>query len=518
MQGRIVISVLAATLLVAAPVAAAEEPRRGGSLVVVLGADPEHLNPAISTGYPVGAVGATIFSALVWLDAERRPQPDLAESWEISPDGLTFTFHLRRDARWHDGQPLTSADVKFTMEKLLGPYHGRFRRAYDHIEAIETPDDHTVVIRLRKPFAPLMGLLSVFDAPILPKHIFDGTDPFRNPATLRPVGSGPFIFREWVRGDRIVVERNPDYYEEPAYLDRVIFRIIPTEVARVIALETGEADVVLSFYLPWSEVPRLERHPDLKVWKGVTIPALYFIFVNTKHPQLSDPRVRQALMHAIDRDQIVEQAMMGLGRPAGGPFGVGFPWAYGEATDYQLLYPYDPSRAQALLGEAGVDRLTLNYVFDAAREPFRIVGEIIKDNLRAVGIDLKLVPMERSVMIEHVYHRRAFDLTMQSFTSTGDPAIGYHRLYVTTEPGVAFTNASGYSNPEVDAILTRAGMVIDLDERGRLYRQAAEILARDLPVLVLFDELMVEVYHRRVRGLRQGLDSRDRMHRVWLAQ
>src|SRR5690606_35419066 len=235
------LSLLLVTLLVAGSLAGAQAPRRGGTLVVALGADPEHLNPALTTSYPAAAVGASLYSALIWLDETGRPQPELAESWEISADGRTYTFHLRRDARWHDGRPLTSADVKYTMENLLGPYHGRFRNAYDQLEGIDTPDDHTVVLRLREPYAPLMTLLTVFDAPILPKHIYEGTDPLNNPANFNnPIGSGPFVFREWVRGDRVVLERNPDYFDEPAYLDRLIYRIIPDDLSRSVALEVGE--------------------------------------------------------------------------------------------------------------------------------------------------------------------------------------------------------------------------------------------------------------------------------------
>ena len=259
-------------------------------------------------------------------------------------------------------------------------------------------------------------------------------------------------------------------------------------------------------------------NPELDVWQGVRIPSLYFVFVNTREGALADPRVRQALMHAIDREQVVEQAFMGLGNTKVGPFGAGFFWAYDEATDYSNLYPYDPAKARQLLAEAGVGNLTLRFVYDSARGPFRTAGEIIRDNLRQVGINIQLVPLERSVMVEQVYTRAAFDLSMQSFTSSGDPILGYHRIYVTAAPGTPFVNATGYSNPEVDALLQQAVSVFDFDERAQLYRRASEILARDLPVLVLFDELATEVSNKRLRGQREALDVRDRLERVWWAE
>ncbi len=491
------------------PAAVAEQ---DNTLVVILGSDPEHLNPGISTSYPIGAVGASLFSALVSRDSTGRPQPELAERWTVSADNLVYTFSLR-SANWHDGQPLTSADVKFSMEEVLAPNHGRFRTAFQFISAIETPNERTVVIRLSRPYAPLINLLTVFDAPILPKHIFEGTDPLTNPANQTPIGSGPFRFVEWVRGDRIILERNPDYFLDPAHLERVIYRVIPQDVARSIAIETGEADLLWGFYMPTSDLDRLEANPNVNIWKGLTIPSLYFVFINTDRPALGDPRVRQAIMHAIDREQIVEQAQGGLGTIEGGPFGAGFDWATSAESDYRTLFPHDPARARQLLAAAGVQNLTLDFVYDSARGAFASAAEIMRDNLRQVGITLNIQPVERSVMVERVYGRQ-YDLSMQSFTSGGDPAIGYHRIYLTTAAGTNFANATGWGNPEVDRILAEAASVSDIDRRAALYRQAFAIIAPEIPVLVLFNELSTEAYNVRLTGQRQRLDQRDGLELV----
>jgi peptide/nickel transport system substrate-binding protein len=341
---------------------------------------------------------------------------------------------------------VTSADVVYSMESILAPNHGRFQTAFRVIESITAPDDATVVIRLQRPYAPLISLLTVFDAPVLPKHVFEGTDPLTNPANQAPIGSGPFRFVEWVRGERVVLERFDGYFLEPALLDRLIYRIVPQDVARSVALEVGEADLVWGFYMPTSDLDRLEANPAVQVWKGLAIPSLYFMFMNTANPALADVRVRQALMHAIDREQIVEQAQGGLGQVASGPFGAGFGYAYDAGADYRTLYPYDPERARALLAEAGVSDLTLDFVYDSARGSFAAAAEIMRDNLRQVGITLNVQPVERSVMVERVYGRN-YDLSMQSFTSSGDPAIGYHRIYLAAEPGTNFVNATGYAQP-----------------------------------------------------------------------
>ncbi len=506
-----VLACLAAFL--AAPVFAQGTPTPGGTAIVVLGSDPEHLNAAISTGYPVGAVGASLYSALVYQDAEGAVHGELAESWTVSDDNLVYTFTLR-DATFHDGTPVTSADVVFTMESLLAPNHGRFQRAFAEMASLEAPDARTVVITLNRPYAPLLGLLTVFDAPVLPKHLYEGTDPLTNPANEAPVGSGPFQFVEWVRGERVELARFDEYFLEPALLERLIYRIVPQDVARSTALEVGEADLVWGFYMPTSDLGRLEANPDVAVWKGLTIPSLYFMFVNNDHPQLGDARVRQAIFHAIDREQIVEQAQGGLGEVAGGPFGAGFRYAYTEATDYRTLYPHDPERARALLAEAGVSDLTLRFVYDSARGAFAAAAEIMRDNLRQVGITLDVQPVERSVMVERVYGRD-YDLTLQSFTSSGDPAIGYHRIYLAAEPGTNFVNATGYANADVDRLLTEAAGLADQDARAALYAEALAILAQDVPTLPIFDELSTQASTANLNGLLQRLDQRDGLEFAW---
>ena len=496
--------------------AQAETPTPGGTAIVVLGSDPEHLNAGISTGYPIGAVGASLYSALVYLDRDGVPQGELAESWSVSDDDLVYTFRLR-PASFHDGTPLTSADVVFSMEEVLAPNHGRFLNAYRNIASLSAPDDATVVIELERPYAPLINLLTVFDAPVLPKHVYEGTDPLTNPANENPVGSGPFRFVEWVRGERVVIERFDEYFRDNALLDRLIYRVVPQDAARSVALEVGEADVVWGFYMPPADLDRLDANPDIDVWKGLTIPSLYFVFVNTDNPALADPRVRQALMFAIDREQIVEQAQGGLGEVAGGPFGAGFAYAYDEASDYRVLYPHDPERARELLADAGVSDLTLDFVYDSARGAFASAAEIMRDNLRQVGITLNVQPVERSVMVERVYGRQ-YDLSMQSFTSSGDPAIGYHRIYLSAEPGQNFVNATGYGNPEVDALLREAAGLADQAARAELYAQALEILAHDVPTLVLFDELSTQASAANLRGLLTRLDQRDGLEFAWFAQ
>jgi peptide/nickel transport system substrate-binding protein len=514
-------ALLCALVLLATGAAAAQQaqPQRGGTIVIALGSDPETLNPGITTGYAVGAITANVFSALIRLGPRGEVLPQLAQSWEVAPDGRTYTFRLRPNVRWHDGRPFTAADVKFSLEEIDGKFHGRFRIGYANVASITTPNASTVVIRMKEPFAPFLQMLDTFNAPIMARHVFQGETIASSPKNLTPVGTGPYMFTQWNRGDRVVLERNPNYWE-PVYADRLIFRIIPNAAQRTTALETGEVDAVFDFYLSKTDVPRLQQNKAVRVRHGQPIPALDFMFINTRRGALANVKVRQALAFAINREQIVQQAMRGLARPGKGPFGDGFRYAYTRDADFTRLYAYSPEKAAQLLQEAGVarDSLRLSMVFDAARAPLAAAAQIIRDNLRQIGVAVDLVPLERSVMIDRVYTKGDYDLTVQSFTSNTDPAIGYHRLYLTAQPGQPFVNATGYSNPEVDRLLQRAAATADLDARAKIYAEASTILARDVPTLILFDEIGIDAARAHLRNLWQGLDARDAWWMVWVAK
>ena len=204
-------------------------PRRGGTLILGMAADPSTLNCGIESSQIVAMVTSNIYNGLLHMDEESNPHPDLAQSWEISPDGLVYTFQLRDNVKWHDGQPLTSADVKFSFENLVGKYNARGREAYRNIKAIETPNATTVKISLKKVYSPFLEILTAHDGCIMPKHIYEGGDVFKNPRNNdQPIGSGPFKFKEWQKGSHVTLVRNENYFKKGRpFLDSVIYRIIP---------------------------------------------------------------------------------------------------------------------------------------------------------------------------------------------------------------------------------------------------------------------------------------------------
>ena len=254
-----------------------------------------------------------------------------------------------------------------------------------------------------------------------------------------------------------------------------------------------------------------ETVADAAYRQGVNIPAIWFMMFNTRSPHFQSKEVRQALAFAIDRKRLVAQVMQGLARPGAGAFGDGFKWLLNEDAGYAKKYPLDPAKARALLAKAGVkpDTVTLRMPFDVGRAQMRTQAQIIQDNLRQVGLEVKLEPLERSVLLDRVYNKRDFDMTLGSFYSAGDPAIGYTRLYVTNTTTAANTNASGYSNPKVDDLLQQAATNPDRAVRAKLYKDLQVILNDDLPSLVLFDEETVDTASKKLQGVFPALDGRD---------
>jgi peptide/nickel transport system substrate-binding protein len=246
--------------------------------------------------------------------------------------------------------------------------------------------------------------------------------------------------------------------------------------------------------------------------------------MNTASKALATKEARQALAFAIDRKRIITQANDGIGRPARGPFGDGFPWLLNPGVDYDKMYPLDPAKAKSLLDTAGVtaaadgSRGKLRLLVSSARAPFVTAAQIIKENLKVVGFDVEISSLEASVVLQKVFTDRDFDLTLQSFVSSGDPAIGYHRVYITTKAGTNNTNASGYSNAKVDELLGKAAITPDQKDRAAIYQELQTILAADLPSLVLYDDDPVNFASKKLNGLWTTIDTREKWEDIWLSK
>lgn len=506
-----------------APAASRDSPRYGGTLIKVLGADPSMFNSAITADHMVVSTGCLLYNGLVFIDRNGNPQPELAKSWEVNQGGLQFVFHLQPDAKWHDGRPFTAADVKFTMEEMLAKYHPRSKMALADVNSIETPDPHTVVIAFRKVFAPFLQVMACSEAPILPKHLYEGTDVLKNPHnTNNPIGTGPFKLVEFVRGDHLTFVRNPDFFVAGRpYLDRLILKIIPDAAGRLLAFEKGELDYIETSYFPKQEHQRLKNDPRFQWKMNTTLPEENYLMFNTERGPAKDRRVRQALMMAIDRKLVLERAAFGLGSPGRNPIDSRFSWAYNPEADYEKLYPYDPSRAARLLDEAGYlkkgdgTRFTMTIVVMSEQPDLPASAEVVRSNWKDIGVDVKLEAVERQVMYQRVYNTRNYDATVQSYTSAGDPAIGIHRVYRTDTSRKPWVNPTGYSNPVIDDLFAKASSVVDLKERGKYYKQANRILAEDVPTVVLIEKSSVDYASNKFAGFWESATFFNKWDGVW---
>lgn len=500
------LAAVAVSILIAGQVTAAPPPRYGGTLVVRTGADPGTLNGGITTASPAHTVADSIFNGLVQLDEQFKVVPDLAERWTISPDGRTYTFELARGVLWHDGKPFTSADVKFTYEQVLLKYHARTRAGLEGVlGAIETPGPTTVVFRFKNPFGALLQRSDVTEAPILPKHLYDGTDILQNPNNAAPVGTGPFKFKEWSRGAQVTLVKNDQYFKRGLpVMDHVIFRVLPQPALSFVALERGEVDFLDS--VPAPDVARLRADPNLALLPTLAGPGGSFCIStaipNLTRPPLDNLKVRQAIMHAVNRDFMVLAILGGLGRVATAPISRGIRWAQHPSLPQ---FRYDPTRANTLLDEAGFPRgpggVRFRLTFVNATTQIRY-GEIMRDNLRDVGIEVNLVPTEFTAAVERVFVRKDFDLGFASYCNGPDPDIGVKRMYVSSNiQPIPFSNGAMYRNPRIDELFDLAARSVDLKERGKPYREIQEILVRDLPYFWLVETFRYVGFGRGLRDV-----------------
>jgi len=511
-------------------------PKYGGTFIVGIGADPVTLNPAYTAGYFDHAVAGQIYNSLMEYDPYTvTPVPELAESWEISPDGLTYTFHLVRNATWHDGVPFTSADVIYTFEKVIIPYHPRGRTSFGWIN-FSAPDDYTVVLKLPQPFAPLINFFSLWYAGILPKHIYDDPkypDPTKNPhnfGQLPPIGTGPFKFVEWVAGDHITLERNPNYWRTDEdgrrlpYLDKIIFKVIPNPQTMVLALESGEIDYIPMF-CPLNEMVRLNKTGNFIGLTNGAFGAMYQITFNLENPILANKDVRHAIAYAINKTFIINTVGYGFEKVATGPIPSSTAWAY---TPNVTQYNYNPQLAEQLLDKAGyprsapgaIDRFTVTLMKGTTgKASEQQVCEAVRDYLRAVGIDCKLVQYDNTVFGQ-LTRDHNFDMAFSGGLSTAPDPNQISSFYISSQIGKGQTgmaNIASYNNSVIDQLFLQGRLETNQTKRAEIYHQIQKILVDDLPVLHIGEIAYPHVFRNTFVGIPVGPygSIRERQDRVW---
>src|SRR5262245_19410097 len=429
-------AVLSATffaLLVAPP---AHAQKRGGTLVQITQPEPPNLAPYISTSGPIGQVTAKVYDGLLEYGFDLKPLPGLAESFTVAADGKSVTFKLRQGVKFHDGKPFSSEDVKFSIETLK-QVHPRGANTFREVTAIETPDAHTVVLRLANPAPYMMSALSGYESPIIPKHVYGQGDIRNHEFANKPIGTGPFRFVEWRRGELVRLDRNPDYWRQgQPYLDRIVVRFIADSATRTAVLEKGEAHLACFGAVPYNDVKKLARLPSIEVTtKGYEmISPIVEILINTKKPPFDNEKVRQAVSYAVDRQFAIDNVWFGFGKPATGPISSNFS-ANGiyapEVKSYNVANRIE--LANKLLDEAGFPRKPDGTRFEIVHdmtpygEEWQRFGESVQQQLAQVGIKASLRYEDVATWLKRIYTDYDYALSSNFLYNLADPVIGVHR-------------------------------------------------------------------------------------------
>ena len=477
---KILIFLLAAAVLMPAAAFGAASPVRGGSLVVCLPDEPPGLDPTANTAAAIDrVVYANVFEGLVKVDENGAFVPGLATGWEVSNDGKTYTFHLRQGVRYHNGEAFNAAVAKWNLARAMAEGtvnpHPEFFRG---IESIETPDDATLVIRLKEVDALFIVHMAEGDAVMLPRKGYEQ-------AASRPVGTGPFKFVQWDRGDKIVMERFDGYWNPKLpYLDRVTMKYIPDASAQLAALRAGDVDVLGYIAAPESAAD-LAKDKRFKVFAGTTTGEV-IMSTNNKAKPFDNKKVRQAMAMAIDRQAVIELVMFGYGTPIGSHWSPSTPYF----RDLTGKFPYNPEKAKALLAEAGYpDGFKAVIKLPAIYSYSRRAGEVIADMLGKVGIKLDIEIVEWGQWIERIFKKKEYQLTMIGHVEAWD--IGIY-----ANPNYYFQ----YDSQKFRDAYKQALTAPTQKEQAEWFGQCQEIIAEDAVNGFLFSAPNLPAMKKNVMG------------------
>jgi len=469
--------------------------------------DAKTLVPILAADTVSAGVVGMIFNGLVKYDKDLNLTGDLAESWEVKDGGLVIIFHLRKDVSWHDHQPFTAADVEFTYRKLIDPdvktpYGGDF----ELVKSFEVIDKYTIRVTYKEPLSPA---LSSWGMPVMPRHLLETEDLNTTDFGRSPVGTGPYKFKSWKAQQKIELIANPDYFEHRPYIDRYIYRVIPDESTIFLELQTKGVDSSGLSALQYSrqtDTPFFKRN-----YRKFTMPSFSYIYLgyNLDDKKFSDLRVREALNHAVDKEEIIDMVLLGFGKVSTGPF-IPRSWAYN-----QELKPvgFDPQRASALLKEAGWidsdgdgwldkdgERFKFTLATNQGNEDRLKTAQIIQKRLKNIGIEVDIKVVEGSVFIGEYLHRRNFEAILFGWQLALDP--DSYDIWHSSKTGEGEFNFVNYQNPEVDRLLIEARRTFDQQKRKSYYHQIQEIIYREQPYMFLYFPESLSILSSRFEGVK----------------
>lgn len=486
--------------------AAATEPQTGGVLTAAISADPQGFDPHLTSAYSSFEVLENVFDTLVSIDENLNITPSLAESWEVSEDGLTWTFKLQEGITFHDGSDLTAEDVKFSYERILDPDVGSgasWRLA--NVESIEAVDDYTVAITLNAPYPGLLAKLAGYKGMAIVSSEAEDLE-------RMPIGTGPFMFVEYVPGDHVTLMRNENYWETDAagnalpYLDEVVFRPIPDETVKTTNLQTGEVDWVDS--LPPQQVNSIADAGDVMV-DVVTGGDYWYLGVNLNREPLGDPLVRQAINYAINKEDVAAAARWDTAVASDNPIPAESAWNSGYAP-----YEYNPERAKELLAEAGyADGFEVELMPSSQYEETVRAAQVVQAQLADVGVTATIRTLEWGTWLEE-QGAGNFDIYVGGWIGNIDPDDYFYAQHHTGE----IFNFTGYSNEALDALLDEGRAEADPDVRKGIYDQVAQILIDDSPYVYMYIPATVNAWQPNVHGVQARPDSAIRFKNAWMSQ
>lgn len=506
-----------------APIAAAPaQPEDGDWLVSDMPAEMEHLNPFTATDFHAQVLCGLIFESLIERDNETlEPKPRIAESWEIAPDRMTYTFHLRKDAKFSDGRPLTADDVKFSFDTLMNPATNapHLRNYYEDVAACETPDPYTVKFTCKKVY--FKHLFTLGELPVLPKHIYATGDFNQHPNNRNPVGSGPYLFEKWDTGQQIVLVRNENYWREKPRIKKMVFKVITNSDAAFQELVQHGLDTMdpLSMTEELWTTRATEPKFEAEFNKLTYLDSGYrYIGWNMRKPQLQDKRVRQAFTMLLDRETILRELMHGLGAVSSGPFFLDVP----ENDKGIQPWPFDPARAKTLLDEAGWkdtdgdgvrdkdgQSLQFELMFTSGVTVHEQVATVFQEELAAAGVKMNIRQLEFASLLQSVYEH-SFDAIMMAWSASPDP--DPYQIFHSSQAVERGSNHVGYSNPEADQIMEQARTEFDRQKRIAMYHRFHAIIHEDQPYTFLFFRKAKVAVDKRFQNLKvypYGMDSRE---------
>jgi peptide/nickel transport system substrate-binding protein len=481
--------------------------------------DASTLIPPLASDAASHGIASLIYNGLVRYRGDLTLAGDLAESWEISPDGLTITFKLRRGVKWHDGAPFTAHDVLFTYQTMVNPktptaYSGD----YLQVKKAEVLDDYTFRVTYPKPFAPALGSWGLA---ILPKHLLEGQEITQSPLARAPIGTGPYKFQEWKAGERIFLTYNPDYFEGRVWLNGYLYVVKPDLATMFLELKAGNIDrmeLTPIQYTRQTEYPKFQR--VYEKYRYMPFSYIYLAY-NLEDPRFADRRVRQALTHAINKQEIIDGVLRGLGQEAYGPYKPGT-WYYNPDVP---KFPYDPEKAKAMLAEAGW-RPNAQGILEKDGRPFEFTiltnqgndirkntGEIIQRRLREIGVLAHIRMVEWAAFIKEFIDKGRFEAIILGWNTGLDP--DQYDIWHSSKTKPGELNFTHYHNPEVDALLEEGRHTFDMEKRRRAYFRLQEIIAEDQPYTFLFVPDRLPAISRRFRGIKPAAAGIDYNFREW---